>query len=549
MEDKAKDIWSKTKGFVGGLNKTVKIVIVAVLVLALAGVAWLIAVNSKTEYEELFTDLTTDDLRAIETALNDAGLEDYKIQGMDTIMVPSSRVDQLRAQLIYDGYPSSGTDYSLYLNNISAMSTESDRSQIVLYQTQTRLEGTIRCLEGVKEAVVNITPSEDRRFVLGQDDALKAKASVTVTTKDGKMLDEQVVTAIRNAVSHAIKGLDIEDVSITDSMGNPYDGSASTAKNSSDVAEIKLELEDKWNKKLSKQAMEVLSPIFGEGNVAVSVNTTVEMSTAYSESTEYSMPNGVGNAEAGEGLIGKKIYSGTLNFGDEGAGGTVGSDPNADLSKYVEQYTPTGNEEGLEFDGEKDFDNNKTVTQRETLGGYISDISVSVSINNNVPNTATREDLVEHVARAVGIDQAVQDEKVSILTQAFWEPTPLPVNNNNVVLNPFQDLPLWVYLALLAGLFLFMMLFTVFVLLGRSRNRRRMQQLQPVPVVLGPPEEEEEEPAAEEVEPVGADIMDVHTERSMELRKSVREMAESNPEIAAQMIKALLRGDEESNGG
>ena len=41
--------------------------------------------------------------------------------------------------------------------------------------------------------------------------------------------------------------------------------------------------------------------------------------------------------------------------------------------------------------------------------------------------------------------------------------------------------------------------------------------------------------------------MDVHTEKSMELRRSVRELAESNPEIAAQAIKALLRGDEDSN--
>ena len=60
---------------------------------------------------------------------------------------------------------------------------------------------------------------------------------------------------------------------------------------------------------------------------------------------------------------------------------------------------------------------------------------------------------------------------------------------------------------------------------------------------------EELEEAEETPEPAGADIMDVHTERSMELRKSVREMAESNPEIAAQMIKALLRGDEDGNGG
>ena len=41
----------------------------------------------------------------------------------------------------------------------------------------------------------------------------------------------------------------------------------------------------------------------------------------------------------------------------------------------------------------------------------------------------------------------------------------------------------------------------------------------------------------------GADIMEVNTEKSMELRKSVRQFAQNNPEIAAQMVKAWLRGE------
>lgn len=87
-----------------------------------------------------------------------------------------------------------------------------------------------------------------------------------------------------------------------------------------------------------------------------------------------------------------------------------------------------------------------------------------------------------------------------------------------------------------------MTLFAVFVLLGRRRTRGQVQ-LEPA-VDMGP----ELESIVEELpEPAGADIMDVHTEKSMELRRSVRELAENNPEIAAQAIKALLRGDEEAN--
>jgi flagellar M-ring protein FliF len=47
------------------------------------------------------------------------------------------------------------------------------------------------------------------------------------------------------------------------------------------------------------------------------------------------------------------------------------------------------------------------------------------------------------------------------------------------------------------------------------------------------------------VAPQGADVMSLQTERSMELRKSIRRFADENPELAAQMIKVWLRGGED----
>ena len=44
----------------------------------------------------------------------------------------------------------------------------------------------------------------------------------------------------------------------------------------------------------------------------------------------------------------------------------------------------------------------------------------------------------------------------------------------------------------------------------------------------------------------GADIMEMNAEKSMELRKVVRQFAQNNPEIAAQMIKGWLRGEEDN---
>lgn len=544
MEDKAKDIWSKAKGFAGGLSKTVKIAIIAVLVVILAGVAVLVAQNYNTEYEVLFTGLDTESVRSIQTYLEDAGMDEYFIQGTDTIKVPANRADQLKAQLISQGYPKSGTDYSLYMKNISALSTESDRSQLVLYELQDSLGAIIGYFNGVKSAVVRITPSEDRRFVLGQDQALKAKASVVVTMEEEEILPDSLVESIRVTVSHAVKGLDMEEVSIVDSLGNPYDGT--TALSASDQTEQKLAYEDKYNKEFRKKVLNILVPIFGEGHVEATVTTRVDMSSSYSESTTYSKPDGIGNDEKGEGLVNQKKWSAQIDTGEDGAGGIVGTNPNADLPEYVESARPDGEMNGLTASGEKTYDNNKTVTQQQQVEARITDVSVAVTIDNSVPNTATLDDLVGHVARAVGISEADQNEKVSIMVQPFYSPEGEQVNTTPIS-NPFMDIPLWVYLALLAGMFLFMVLFTVFILLTRRRSSRRAPQLEPVAVEAGPVVEET--PVEAVPEPAGADIMDVHTERSMELRKSVREMAETSPEIAAQVIKALLRGDEDGNAG
>ena len=69
----------------------------------------------------------------------------------------------------------------------------------------------------------------------------------------------------------------------------------------------------------------------------------------------------------------------------------------------------------------------------------------------------------------------------------------------------------------------------------RAKKRRKLAQeeamatgaLQAAPVVEAKP-----------------DIMEMQTEKSLELRQDVRKFAEENPEIAAQMVKNWLREGE-----
>ena len=93
------------------------------------------------------------------------------------------------------------------------------------------------------------------------------------------------------------------------------------------------------------------------------------------------------------------------------------------------------------------------------------------------------------------------------------------------------------------ALFLALMLI---ILLLRSKKKKR------IAILLAQEQRAAEEAAAAEAaalaaaqEAAGADIMDVHTEESMQMRQDVRQFVEENPTIAAQMIKNWLRGGEE----
>ncbi len=540
MEEKAKDIWQKVKGTVGGLSKTVKGIIIAGIVITLVVIAIVLANGSKTEYRELFTGLTDDDMAKVCAYLNE-NQATFEVKGENTIMVPADQEAKLKAGVIAGGYLTSGSGYSLYLDNISSLSTESDRAQLNLYQLQDRLEETIRNFVGVHDATVNIALGEDRRYVLSQENTIEASASVVVTMADEAPINAKLAESIRNTVGYAVKGLIIDNVDIRDSLGNHYDGT--DGGDISDVAAKRMEIEDSVNKRLTKQVLGVLEPIYGVGNVTVAVNTTVSMSSEFSESTKYDQPDWAKENADGEGIIGRMEWNGFIGYGDEAEGGTVGTETNADLNEYVQNPDLNGNEQELRASGKKEFNNDKTVTQSQRMAGYIEDVTVSVTINSNVSNQVSIDALVDHVANAVGLTGANDADKISVLTAPFWAPQPDDEKTDvPPIPNIFMDVPLWVYLALLAGLFLFMTLFVVFVLLGRRRTRGQVQLEPAVDVVP------ELESIVEEIpEPAGADIMDVHTEKSMELRRSVRELAENNPEIAAQAIKALLRGDEEAN--
>lgn len=543
MQEKVKGFLNKGKQLWTGAKKRTKILAAAVLVVAAGAIVAVVVASQNQPYATLFTELSQTDMTAITSYLTENGVSDFRIVEDDTIMVPADQEVQLKAQLVSQGYVNSGYayNYSTYLDNVSALTTESERQQLALYELNDSTSAVIRSMEGVKDATVRFTPGEDNTYVLDSGNVVEASAYVKVTMKDGVPLSETMANGIRNLVSSAIQGLKVENVTIVDSYGNTYapdDGLGDLE----DSAALKLRLEEQVNNTLEKKIMSVLEPVYGAENVSVSVNSIVDVDKVYTDSTNYSTEDWAADGSTnGEGIIGQKIYDNAYNADENGAvGGTVGTDTNADIPTYPENEGEMEPGNGVvSSTGQTNFLVDEENKQVQRVGGTIADVMVSVTINEAVSGGVDVDDLYPHVARAAGITTADQMEKVHILIAPFNTGDNTPVDTDeDTTTDDGLLVDSWILYAALGGLVLFVLILVLVLLLIRRHRRKKAAALAA--------ELEQSGEMLQEAAPTpeGADIMEMQTEKSMELRKDVRKFAEENPEIAAQMVRNWLKEGE-----
>ena len=289
-------------------------------------------------------------------------------------------------------------------------------------------------------------------------------------------------------------------------------------------------------------------------NVSVSVHSEVDTSRTYTEVMNYLEPDWAKENANGRGIIGTWVWDSGIVRGEnaENAGGVVGTSTNADLNEYViNQGDVTGNEQEVGTAGEITYKVGEERTQRENAGGLLTDMMVAVAINrSSVEGEINREEWIPLVARAAGIGTDLQNDKVAIQVYPFYvypEPEPEPEPPAEPTLLERLNLPWWAKYAAIAGGVLFLILLIVAILVIRKIKKRQAAKKAALlaaqqPMVMVPAEGMEAAAAAPPADD-GADIMGMNTERTMELRKDVRQFAEENPAIAAQMIKKMLHGE------
>ena len=342
--------------------------------------------------------------------------------------------------------------------------------------------------------------------------------------EDGGSPTEDQAAAIQRLIAKSVPEMALEDVAVFDGNGNDVSTDGQSAKDGSDAEEIAQVVEDQIDKKV----MKVLGPIYGEDNVKVSARAKINMEKLIRESTSYTTPEKIDEQDK-TGIVSKEETYNESSVTQGSTQGVAGTDANADTPQYNTDGT-TGGSESASESASREYLVDQIKEQGQVDPGVLDDLTVSVAINGNGYGSLREAQIRSLVGNAAGIAAADQNEKITIASAPFYKDN---TNNQNADQTSADTTGVPLY-AVIAGVAAALLLIILAVILIIRRKRRKAEEL-----------EEETEILEEETDSLldlNQELQEIQNDRGMELKKNIREFADQNAEISAQLLKSWLNG-------
>ena len=532
-------------------KKRIILLVVAILAVAIA-IGTAVYLNQKT-YVPLFSEVSQEEASQIVNKLQEDGT-DYQYNGDGTIMVEESVADKTRAELVYAGYPKSGFTYDVFKENAGGMTTDSERQTYKLYELQNRIGATICLFEGVKDAKVTIALKEEQKYALqGTDEANGASsASAVVTMKDNGSPTKEQALAIQRLIAKSVPNLKMENVAVFD--GNGLEVSSDPSKNT--AAQNSEEISKIIETQLTNKVVNVLAPFYGPENIRVSAKGRINMEKVVRESVTYQTPEKA-NKNDKKGITSHEEIQREATNGGSTVGGVPGSETNADVPQNT---IVAGNGANGSYASEsevRDYLVNQIKEQGEIDPGVLDDVTVSVSINGTNLGSLNQTEAEHLIATATGIEKENVKEKITVVAAPFFNQ-----DEEEEEFNIIEFLKEKWMIILAIAIALIILIILIAKLLKKGKEEDAMEGLEAIAEFegdealegfgkVGPSEDQTEEEFLKEMEEFKKQkaAADIKNKRSRELRETVRDFADENPEISAQMIKLLLNGGDPNGKG
>lgn len=501
FKDQFANFWSK-------FDKKQKIQLGIIAILVFVGISLLVYISNRPNYVTLYSELSMKDAGIIVEKLKNDFKIPYKISNDGTtILVPAKYKDEIRMKLATEGIPQGGFSFQDAMNN-SLATTDQERRQKYLYFVQNEIQNSLKTIEGVQNAIVNIVVPDQNTFVLSNT-ANQATAAVMLTLKPWTTLSPSQIKGIIDFVSKSVEGLKPENVTIIDNNGRILTGETDTT---AEDANNQFTLQKKVQQDLQNSIQTLLEQVFGPGNVVVRTNVILNFDKKTKDTIEYipfKEDDNKGIVRSVQEL--REKASGTQNITPGVVDNNIGSNYKSS-SGGTSDYNKTETTINYEISQIK--------TSLIEAQGKIENISVAVVVNQDL-NDSMKQQIADLVTKAAGGDSLV---KVSVQGIQFNQGEQKTAQRPS---EASKGIPVYLW-GILAALALGGILSLIMAI------RRKKKE---TPLITS---QEEVLATAEPVTEAMEAIKEIDLSEKDEKKKQIEKLIKEKPDIVVQLIRTWL---------
>ncbi|HBL83409.1 MAG: flagellar M-ring protein FliF [Clostridiales bacterium GWF2_38_85] len=516
----ASSIFKQITAFFNKLSKGTKILIFTGFGIIVVGAMTLSFILNNVRYTVLYRGLSSIEGSEILSLLDDMAVS-YKVENDNTILVPTSQEATLKMQLASEGYPKSALNYDIFTEQSDLLTTDYEKKKLLIFQLQDRLQASIKTLQGVKTAIVNLSIPDDNSYVL-KDEKIDITASVLLELYSNAELTVKQVKGIEQLVANSVPGLNGENVVIINGNGEQLNGAIADSGVGS--ANIRIETVNLINEVFKNKIKDFLKPIFGEKGMSIAVNVIVDFDQVSSEETVYTP------------VIGDNGIITWIERSNQTTGAATGDNNN--IPTYEESNTSSGYSE---YENNENYSAEYLVNQLvrviQNNGGNIKDMTVAVIINLDELSDEDKTKYRELVAYSAGISV----DKVALTNVKFIEELiPDEVSRTEPVDEPLISLSNKEIIIIAgAGILFFVLIIILFI----SSSRRKKKKKRKINEEF---EEYQESNANSQKSKPGnmpGEIV-LNETREQALKRQIKEFSAGNAETVAQLLRVWIKEDE-----
>ncbi len=368
-----------------GTNQRVSVILATGVVLA--GLAGLAVWSSRPDFVLLYGRLDDAEAARVMGALDDAKVPYQTGRGGSSILVPSDKVYQMRAQLAAKGIPrGEGVGFEIFDKPNFGISDFVQRANY-LRAVQGELSRTIAQIDQIDSARVMIVMPENRLLV---DSQKKPTASVFVKVKGNGQLAASSVNSIRFLVANAVESLTVNHVSVVDNLGNVL--SENQEENSmAGLSNSQLSARRNLEQYLSRKAEGMLDRVLGIGQAVVRVSAEINWDQITKTEEKFD-PDGqvlrssVLNDETTTSSTGEKSNGGATTTAANGGVPGVGSN-----TPDAQETSSQNNSQTKKKVTNSQYEINKTTVSTLLSAGSLRRLSAAVFISQKTEGEGTEK--------------------------------------------------------------------------------------------------------------------------------------------------------------